>query len=436
MMKKHILILLLFPIMLFSQHDIKGVFSPAESFTFALLYKSTPEGASYINQSKIESDGSFVFNLDQNAQTGIYKIVYAIPPEDNNFEVFYNGREHVTFHFDLDKGLSFSESSENILWHTYTDSISKLNGEISKLYASNSPNKTSLEAVFKTLDKTQDDFEKQAANMMVLPFVKSNKMYVPKAFEDVETYSVNLMTHYFDAIDFGNPLIQSSDFLINRVEAYVFAMPENENAYKKAIDHVVKAVGDQNSQTKIYLLETLWQHMLNNNQASVATYISDTYLLPLAKAFNRADLEQVLVNYNKTAIGKKATDFKFTYLEKKKPIKTSLYEVDMPHKGLLIFWSSTCSHCLQELPKVKAIMEKHPDVKVIAYGLEDGVLNWKKTITDFPGFIHTYDLGKWDSPLVEDYGVQATPSYFILDSDKTILAKPEHAEDLEAYFQD
>ena len=80
-------------------------------------------------------------------------------------------------------------------------------------------------------------------------------------------------------------------------------------------------------------------------------------------------------------------------------------------------------------------MENHPDITVLAYGLGRRALgNWNQTIEHFPSFIHTYDLKKWESPLIKAYGVSATPSYFVLDSDKIILSKPEHVEDLESYF--
>ena len=44
------------------------------------------------------------------------------------------------------------------------------------------------------------------------PFIKSNRTYIPDVYEDVSTYSANLKKHYFDYMDFSNPLLLSSDF--------------------------------------------------------------------------------------------------------------------------------------------------------------------------------------------------------------------------------
>mgnify|MGYP003665112006 CR=1 FL=1 len=432
-MKKILLLCLLLPIVTFAQHSIQGQFTPAESFSFVLLYHVTPSGTSYIEQAKTNTDGSWAINLDADSKIGIYKIVYATPVEDNNFDVFYNGKESISLTFDLDAGLHIAISEENKLWLTYMDSISKINGLISDYYMAQKTDEAEITAIFKNLKNTQDSFENESANMMISPFVKSNRTYIPDAYEDVNTYSLNLKKHYFNYMDFGNPLLQSSDFLNERVEAYVFAMPEDANYYKMAVDDVVKAT-KKNHEAQIMILENLWKSMISKQQPEVANYISDTYLLPLAKTNNKTLLLETLEDYNKSAIGKKAVNFEFTYLENSKPIKTNLYNFNTTKTTLLIFWSSGCSHCLQELPKVKTLMEKHPNITVLAYGLEDGVRSWNQTIEQFPNFIHTYDLKKWESPLIKTYGVSATPSYFVLDSNKVILAKPEHMEDLETYF--
>ncbi|WP_048331526.1 TlpA family protein disulfide reductase [Bizionia psychrotolerans] len=434
-MKKLLLLCLLLPIITFAQHSIQGMFSPAESFSFVLLYYVTPSGTNYVEQAKTNEDGSWTVELKADTKIGIYKIVYATPVEENNFDVFYNGKESISLTFDLDKGLQFTASEENKLWQNYTDSISKINGLISKYYMTGKSDMSEITAIFETLKNTQNRFEETASDMMISPFVKSNRTYIPENYEDVNTYSGNLKKHYFDYMDFSNPLLQSSDFLSERVNAYVFAMPEETSYYNQAVDDVVAAIGS-NQEAAILILENLWQSMLKQQQPEVANYISDTYLLPLAKMRNKTNLIEVLEDYNKSAVGKKAANFEFTYLENNKPTKTNLYDFNISKKTLLIFWSSGCSHCLEELPKVHMIMKQHPEVTVLAYGLEDSIRSWNKIIPEFPDFIHTYDLKKWDSPLIDIYGVSATPSYFVLDADKNMLAKPEHVEDLETYFNE
>ena len=83
---------------------------------------------------------------------------------------------------------------------------------------------------------------------------------------------------------------------------------------------------------------------------------------------------------------------------------------------------------------VKKLLETQPNIKVVAFGLEDNRSTWDKEIKNFPDFIHGIGLNKWENPIVETYSIAATPTYFLLDSEKTIVAKPYDFEALQAYL--
>jgi thiol-disulfide isomerase/thioredoxin len=127
----------------------------------------------------------------------------------------------------------------------------------------------------------------------------------------------------------------------------------------------------------------------------------------------------------------KAHDFEIQSPETGKT--TTLYNLNDADQYLIIFWSSSCSHCLEELPKVKAII---PDnIKVIAIGIEDEAENWQKEIKNYPNFIHVLGLEKWNNSIVNAYSINATPSYILLDKDKKIIAKPYDFEALNEILQ-
>ena len=87
-----------------------------------------------------------------------------------------------------------------------------------------------------------------------------------------------------------------------------------------------------------------------------------------------------------------------------------------------MFWSSTCGHCLSELPELHKLVDS--SIKVIAIGLEDAPEFWTETIKQFPKFTHVYGDKKWDNEIGNSYNVNSTPSYFVLNKDKIITAKP------------
>lgn len=434
-MKKLLSLFAFLPILLFSQHSVQGTFSPAENFTYAILYKASPTSLNYLNRGKVEADGTFKIELDSTATAGMYKIVYGIPQEANNFDFIYDGKEDIVLNFGLDTGLEFKESVENKLWASYTKSMELVNMTISNYYAQESTDKKAFKDIFKTLKDTQAAFEDASKETMAATFIKANSPYIPTEYEDVTTYSNHLKTTFFKNVDFGNPLLQSSDFLSDRVMAYVFGMSATNSYedYKKHINDVAEAIGTEHALVASSLLEQIWHKMVSIENIEVANYISDTYLFKLARETDNEELYKSLMTYKNSAPGTIAMDFPITYEMDGKPVNTSLHQLSGADYYLLVFWSSSCGHCLDELPKVKSFIEAHPkNVKVVAFGLEEDKENWSEKITQFPNYIHVLGLEHWNNPVALAYGVNSTPTYFILDKDKKIIVQPKDLETLQS----
>jgi thiol-disulfide isomerase/thioredoxin len=427
-MKKRIFILFLLPLLGVSQ-SIKGNFSPAEEFTYAFLYQATPEGANYINRGKLDSIGNFEIPLDSTMSAGIYKIVYATPPEENNFDFIYDGKETVAFNFSNEQGVAFTDSDENKLWSSYLKSIDMVNQTISNYYSKEHIDKEGFSSIFKVLKDTQSAYEESANGKLVAAFITANRPYIPTKYEDIGTYSKNLKTQYLSQIDFSNYLLQSSSFLVDRVSAYVFNIDQNPTGetYKQHIDDIATAISNEDSIIKTSLLEVIWQRFVTLENHDLANYITETYLLELATTTNNKVLAQTITSYKNTSVGTKAPNFD-VLLENR---KTSLHQLDDAENYLVIFWSSGCGHCLKELPKIKELIATKPSLKVIAYGLENDNIKWSEEIKNYPDFTHVIGLGKWDNQMVQTYGIAATPTYFLLNKEKIIISKPYEYKDVE-----
>lgn len=431
---KHLLLLLAcIPTLLMAQNSISGVFAPPEHYTYAFLYQATPTGAEYVTRAELSEAGNFSILLDSTMNAGIYKIVYALPAEENNFDFIYNGNESVAFNFSLENGLKFTKGKENQLWASYIKSMEMINMTISNFYTQESTDKKAYADIIKTLRETQNAYEESSKGLFSSVFVKANTPYIPDDFEDLSTYSKNLKRTYLDHVDFDNSLLQSSDFLVDRVLAYIFGMTANTSnaTYKKDVDHLMSSIGEGHIKLKTILFEMIWRRFKDMDNPELANYITDQYLLELTKQTGYDLLAEQLIIYKNNAIGNKATDFELAITKDGNTFSTNLHALDIANQYLVIFWSSTCGHCLQELPKIKDLLAKHKDLKVIAIGLEEDDENWSKMIADYPDFIHVLGLGKWDNPTSDAYGVESTPSYFLLDKNKTIMAKPYDAETLE-----
>ncbi|WP_298497507.1 TlpA disulfide reductase family protein [uncultured Algibacter sp.] len=440
-MKRLFLITLLLPSLLLAQYSIKGTFSPAKDYNFALLYKVNPTISDYVTNAAIGEDGSFEFKLDSTNTKGTYRLVYAVPQEDYNFDIIYNGKEDIELTFNSETGVEFTKSIENKLLTSYTNSMSMVTQSIGNYFSQESKDTKALKAIFKTQRETQENFEKAAKGTRVLSFIKANKPYVPENIEDVETYINNLKDHYFDYVDFNNPILQSSNFLEERILNYVFGMSsetkdEVEN-YKENIDVVYGHMKTAPKEVQRILLFDLWQQMADLRQESVSNYISENYLMDIAVALNDQQLLQSLILYKNLSKGTVAPNFDIEIKEKDKLITKKLTDLKGAENYIIVFWSSTCSHCLDEVPQLQKFVntfEKNK-VKVVAIGLEDEPYGWKNLTYDYPEFIHVYGEGKWDNKIGDAYGVSSTPTYFILDKDKKIVAKPLDFEVLKEFFE-
>lgn len=105
-------------------------------------------------------------------------------------------------------------------------------------------------------------------------------------------------------------------------------------------------------------------------------------------------------------------------------------------KKVIVFWSSTCSHCETELPQLLAKYNdlKAKNIQVIGLSLDSDKDSYSKKISAFP-WVNDSELRGWNSTYADTYNVHATPTYFILDANNKIISKPEHVGDVLEYFK-
>lgn len=439
-MKHFIAIVLLLPHLILGQYSITGRFSPPDDYKVVLLYKSNPTVSKYINSAEIHSDGSFKFELDSTVTRGIYKIVYAVPQEDYNFDVIYSGKEDIELTFNPETGVSFLKSFENKLLSSYANSMSRITQSIGEYYRKGSKDTTALRAIFKIQRETQDSFEKAAKGTIALDLIKANKPYIPKTYVDLKAYLNLLKTHYFDAIDFSNKTLQSSSLMEAKMLNYVFGMTasteDETKAYIENTDALWQAMASASLEVKRILLVDLWQQMVDLNKEDVANYIGESYLMDIAVSLNDQRLLNGLIVFKDTSLGNEAPDFSFNVTKESKTGNRNLSELKGYKNYIIVFWSSNCSHCLDEIPKLHDFYKtfQKDSVKIIAVALEDDNSPWEDLIVDYPEFINIYGKGKWENTIAKRYGVRSTPTYYVLDKDKRIVSKPEHFDALEEWF--
>ncbi len=431
---------ILTPMMGLGQFTLKGKFTPVDEFDWVLVYKVSPSNYSYIGDGKVNSSGEFKFELDASQTAGMYRLVYAVPQEEYSFDIICNAKEDVEFTFDINKGITFQSSTENTMMSSYNNSMGMISQSIGNFFRRQSTDTSALLNILKTQRETQAEFERISDGMIAHNFIVANRPYIPDGYEDLNTYFSNIKAHYFDHVDFNNEILLSSSFLVDRCLNYVFGMVARQGDitanYKFNIDQVANAMGSANTRTKKMLMHVLWQQLAEAKYEAVANYIADNYLISLAKELGENELAVELERFRNVSLGMTAPNFEIPLNVSSNNKSVSLHDYDVADQYIVVFWSSSCTHCLEELPRLHDLVSgfDQKKLKVIAFGLEDDKAAWQRETMNYPLFTHVAGLGKWENEVGVNYNVSTTPTYFILDRNKTIVAKPLNFEELQKQF--
>jgi thiol-disulfide isomerase/thioredoxin len=138
--------------------------------------------------------------------------------------------------------------------------------------------------------------------------------------------------------------------------------------------------------------------------------------------------------YRNVIIGAQAIDFEIM------PGRLSLYDIPSDYT-LIVFWASWCPHCTQEMPRLKAVLEdisqnKKISLSVVMVSLDTNNTAWTTYVNEqgLQNYIHLCDYKGWKGEIVKLYNVFATPMMYLLDRNKTIIAKPLFSEQLYKYL--
>ncbi|MRI00772.1 redoxin domain-containing protein [Kriegella sp. EG-1] len=423
----------LFGVFAQSQRTISGMFSPADDYSWIIAYRLTPGSQVYVADTKIKK-GEFILEMPNNAIPGTYRLVYAVPQDQFYIDVLYSGNEDIEFNFKSGKEVAFITSVENILFSTYFNEIMNFEKEIVAYFSSNNKNTKEFLNLNNLLIKTQKTYESKAQGKLVNNFIKANHPYIANTYLTPEQYVQAKKENYFKYLDLNNSTLKSSDFLKNKMVNYVFtALPlktlsehETEKEYQLNIDTVAHEIENLEDDYQFTLFHAIWQYATSLKLSNSQDYILSKYLRFKAKSEENIKVLKQIEAENRLKIGVIAPEIEWQIKGKPK----SLSNLEDATNYIIVFWSSTCSHCLHELPALHKELKKFPEIKVIAIGLEDDEISWKLESEKLNDFEHTIALGKWDSKYAELYDIHQTPTYYVLDQQKKIVLKPESNKEL------
>lgn len=442
-MKKLLLACLFISTLSNAQHTIKGTLEPVEKYPWMLLYKLRGAKQDFIAYDTIKQ-GTFEINIPSGSSSGIYRLIY---DQKNRLfvDVIYD-QEDIEFRFHPkrpNQTIEFTKSKNNQHYFDYLRTISKpqqtldsmqvdyfkpdANGAIAYVYKKK----------YNDILNIQDHFENMTRGTLAYHFIKASARYNPvQPVKQPAEYLKEIQNHFFDHIDFDSKELDHSTFKQDKITDFIFYLNRADDAEtmaelrKEAIDHVFKII-QSNRELLKDIQETLLYNLAKQEDVVLTNHIINHYL-QLPKELQDASFINDIMGQLRTAVGAIAPNINW----EENGVQMTLHQLYGDTNYLVVFWSSGCSHCLQELPLLKDYLKDKPHIRVLAIGLEDELStpNWQKEISKYPKWTHIYGKDKWKNKHAISYGVDATPSFYVLDPQKKVLAKPDSVEDLRTYL--
>lgn len=447
MTKKLLLLLFLISATIQSQTFVKGTMSPEISdLEYVILYQLKGAKQLYIANVEI-NNGEFKVDFPENSPKGMYRLVYDMNNGGFVDVLFTNESIELKFDPTFPSGtLQFSTSEENKLYANYKLQTDNLKHKLDSLQLSYFRLKDTTALKFtnqyykKTRQnylETQTKFEEKSKNKIANNFIKaSQKYYASEVFSSPQLYLNSEKLHYFDAIDFEDTVLQNSIFYTEKIVDYVFYLNQSDEVevqnklYINAINEVVEKI-DENFALKSEILTTLMYNFAQLENTLLIDYIIENLYSKLPIEYQKSSDIAQIQDLVKLAIGKIAPDFSW----EENGSENSLYKIDKAATYIVVFWSTTCSHCLVEIPQLYEFVKDNEAVHVIAIALENDELGFNHHTEKFDTWTNILGLDKWQNSIARNYKISSTPNYFVLDENKKIISKPYDIEAVKNYFK-
>ena len=295
------------------------------------------------------------------------------------------------------------------------------------------------------VEQTQKDYLDYIEGVMK----KQSQLFASKmiAVNDFVPFDVSLSemdrkkfirAHFFDKVPMRDTSLLRTNVYANKVIEYLSfysnqELPQKllEKEFIKAVD-VILATIPMEPTVYDFVLSYLVGGFEKFKFEEVLNHIYENYLVKLGCENDKvkSDLASRIDGYQKMAIGKTAPEFSVPDLSGK-PVTIATSTKDYI---LLVFWASWCPHCQQMIPALEKIYDGTSDRKfeVVTISLDTAAAPWKDYLSkQKTTWYNCSELKGWESKVAKDYHIYATPTMFLLDRQRKIIAKPITISDLQ-----
>lgn len=427
--------------------------------TTAILGHYKYNGQQFIAKDTARSDagGRMVFEGKENLPGGLYLIL--LPGQQKLVQLVYSGKE-TDFSLQTDtssivKSMVVKGSEENRLFYKYQQELGAVAEEANALdmekklktdQVSASLISKKLNDLKQEFDAYQEKFLADHSNSFTVKLLKASMdPVVPPApvLSNVRKDSIWVFNyyknHYWDNFDLADPRMARTPFLQPKLERYVkeLIVQVPDSIIKDADALVRKAAGDKELRSQmIYFITSEYENPKTVGTEGVFVHMAEKYYLSGQMEVSADAVKRIgerVASMKPLLVGKVIPDTTFLDPDKK---SISIHGIKADYT-VLFFYSPTCGHCKEAAPKLKEFYDanKAKGAKVLAIATDQSPEDWKKFIKDYKleelynGYDYTFKID-----FRNKYDVFTTPTIYVLDKNKKILARKMPIEQLDDFF--
>jgi thiol-disulfide isomerase/thioredoxin len=408
--------------------------------------------------ARTDREGRLTLTGTKPLPEGLYLLV---TPKNGYIEFLIDSDQNFSFATDTGsvvKSMKITGSKENELFYGYQQSLNKLYEEASVL---NKQKKAGDAAANADVDKKMALLQKQAQTERDQFFTTNKDAFAVKVIKAASEPEVPTAPkasngrpdsvwvfnyykkHFWDDYDFSDERFVRTNILQRKLDRYIKELTvQNADSLIKEADYVVgKAQAGKNKDVTSYVIyyitsqyerpkilgtDGLFVHMFEKYYKTGVISVSDSSTL---KSIGErvATLKPLLVG--KTLPAPVVSD------TLKRPINFQNIRADYT---VVYFYDPHCGHCRESAPGLKKFTDanKGKGVEVVAIAIEQTPEEWKKFIREFKlgNAINGYDY-KHQTDFRTRFDVWQTPTVYVLDKQKKIIARRLPPEQLEDFVQ-
>ncbi|TND01161.1 MAG: thiol-disulfide isomerase [Bacteroidetes bacterium] len=420
---------------------VKGI--PKDSTAILCWYygESKPD----LYTAKADASGNFVFSAKEKMLRGMYFIQLA--GAKNKYFDFLLSDDQV-FEMETDTADFIASTSvkgceENKSYYDYLRFLAANNKKAGQLkikqaeLEKKNDNAALIDIAHKleALETAQTRYEeryilKHQATLLAKLLDLQQKNEAPKETATIEQVQRYNRAHYFDGTDWTESGLAHNPWYHKKIGAYLDTyIPQNADSLSAACDFIVEKARSNRELFKLTVQYLAFKYDVQKPTCrdGVLFHMVDTYFKTGQVDWLGQNINDFLVQrcekMRKHGCGTKAENV-FVKDTTGKPHE--LLGVKAKYT-LLVFWDPDCSHCQEEMPELKTEYDelKKYGFEVFAVVPMRETAPWKKFITEHQlGWMNGMGADeKTQAAFVDWYQVYTTPLYYLLDEQKTIIAK-------------